>query len=472
MRMKRLEFGDSLSGLLIDGVDGTPYVGATIRMTRERGITVEVPYLPDRGIGQFDHVQAWFRDQSPPANMLLATPEGTISLFDIVWGGHAETWGGTRTSIGTVSPTITIFGARPGDLASSLEMEELRSQLDGLNEWSRLSSVHSKNDTDGDNKVRTVEIHVQQNDGMTWRQGEATMAIRASWRYSIDADGYSRAVSVQDTAFIESRFDSGPMPFLDHFAEQRKVANLMVFLFGRPLSFREHNLRDELFATNTSKRPEVEVVSRYTYQERRAEVPSTKKLGRPLAHMAQIGVEGLEAWSENYETWKRFILPSAGVLDNPAKFLEDLVISTSMSIEAAGGLIGERPEERDTWSRSRKPYPTMATYVFRCLDLLDVRWPEPIADRVHLARAVANNYNDVKHFDRGDFPQHDESDVVSEVNRMIVRLLAIHLTGRGDELLASLRQHGGMHEIQQMLDAYGLSLDESGKWKRDDSPRG
>jgi hypothetical protein len=41
----------------------------------------------------------------------------------------------------------------------------------------------------------------------------------------------------------------------------------------------------------------------------------------------------------------------------------------------------------------------------------------------------------VKHYDRGDFPDHDESYVVSEVNQTIVRLLAIHITGRGDELL-------------------------------------
>ncbi|MFC0673021.1 ApeA N-terminal domain 1-containing protein [Brachybacterium hainanense] len=466
MQMKRLEFGDSLSGLLIDGVDGTPYVGATILMTQERGITVEVPYLPDPSIEQFNHVLTWFRDQSPPSNMLFATRDGTISLFDVVWSGQTETWDGSRTSVGTLRPTVTAFGVRPGPLEPPLVIEELRSRLDGLNEWSRLSCVEQKNGLNEANKVRSVEMHIQQNDGLTWRQGEVTMAIRAGWRYSTSEDGYNRLISLQDNAFIESSSDSGQMPFLDHLIEQRKVANLMVFLFGLPLSFREHNLRDELFATSTSKRPEIEVVSSYSYRERRNEVPTPKKLGRPLAHMAQIGSEGLEAWSENYETWKRFILPSAGALGNPASFLEDIIVSTSMSIEAAGVIIGERPGERETWSRARNPKPTTATYAFRCLDVLDAHWPDPIADRVSLARAVANNYNDVKHFDRGDFPQHDESHVVSEVNQMIVRLLAICLTGKEKELLTPYRRDGGFHEIQQMLDAYTLSLDKGGKWKR------
>ena len=461
--MKRLDFGDSLSGLLIDGVDGTPYVGATIRMTQERGVAVEVPYLPDPGIEQFSHVLTWFRDQKPPSNMLFATREGTVSLFDVTWSGQAETWGGSRTSVGTLRPTVSVFGMRRGPLESPLVMEELRSRLDGLNVWSRLSSLEQKHGLDEDSKVRSVEMHVEQNDGLTWRQGEAVMAIRAGWQYSTDEDGYSRLVSLQDNAFLESSFDSGPMPFLDHFVEQRKVANLMVFLFGRPLSFREHTLRDEHFATSASKRPEVEVVSRYSYQERRDKVPAKKDLGYPLAYLSQIGPEGLEAWSKNYETWNRFIQPSAGALGNVANFLEDLIVSTSMSIEAAGGIIGERPGERETWSRTR---PTMATYAFRCLDVLDVSWPDPIADRVSLARAVAKNYNDVKHFDRGDFPKHDESHVVSEVNQMIVRLLAICLTGKEEEILASYRRDGGFHELQQMLDAYALSLDEGGKWKR------
>jgi len=138
-----------------------------------------------------------------------------------------------------------------------------------------------------------------------------------------------------------------------------------------------------------------------------------------------------------------------------------------MSIEAAGSIVGERPGERATWSRARTPRPTTATNVYRCLDVLDVRWPERIRDRVGLARAVANNYNDVKHYDRGEFPDHDESYVVSEVNQMIVRLLAIHITGRDEELLAPYREGSALHKIEQVVDGFGLRVDENGVWHRD-----
>lgn len=472
MGMRRLEFDESLSGLLIDGVADTPYVGAAFQLTRSKGVTVEVPYLSSPGVAQFGHVQAWFNDQSPPINMLLLTPEGTISLFDVAWSGHSESWGGTRASIGSVRPALAVLGDRDGALTEPLVMAEMHSRLDGLNEWSRLSAVSSDSQTDEDGRIQSITMLLHRDDGITWQQGDAKMTIRAGWFHSPDQDGYDRNTTVDDNVHIESTFSSGPVPFWEHFVQQRKVANLMVFLFGRPLSFREHKLRDHLFASRMNggrihAHPLTEIISRHTYRERLSEIPTKKDLGHPIAHMAQIGTEGLATWSENYESWERFILPSVSVLGRSGRFIEDVVISTSMSIEAAGGILGERDGERETWSRGGTGRPTTATYAYRCLDALDVRWPERIGDRIGLSRAIANNYNAVKHYDRGDFPNHDESYVVSEVNQMIVRLLAMQITGRGEELLESYRNGSNLYEIKQVLDGYGLRVDETGRWHRD-----
>lgn len=472
MGMRRLEFGDSLSGLLVDGVADTPYVGAALHLARDTGVTVEVPYLSSPDVPQFGHVQTWFGDQSPPTNMLLLTPEGTVSLFDISWGGHSENWGGRRASIGSVRPALVVLGDRDGALADPLVMGEMHSRVDGLHEWSRLSAVSKDTQTDDEGRIQSVTMLLDRDDGITWLQGDATLTIRAGWLHAPEQNGYDRKATVYNNVHIESTFATGPVPFWDHFAEHRKVANLMVFLFGRPLSFREHKLRDDRFASRMMDgrvyaHPLTEIISRHTYRERRTEVPSKKELGRPIAHMSQIGADGLTTWSENYETWTRFILPSVSVLGRTARFIEDVVVSTSMSIEAAGEILAERPGERVTWSQGRSPRPTTATYVYRCLDVLNVRWPERIRDRVGLSRAITNNYNDVKHYDRGDFPGHDESYVVGEVNQMIVRLLAIHITGRGETLLSSYREGNGLYEIEQALDGYGLRVDETGRWHRD-----
>ena len=296
--------------------------------------------------------------------MLLLTPKGTISLFDIAWSGHSENWGGTRASIGSVRPALAVLGDRDGALADPLVMSEMHSRLDGLNEWSRLSAVSSDSDTDEEGRIQSVTMLLHRDDGITWQQGDATMTIRAGWFHSPEQDGYDRKTTVDDNVHIESTFGSGPMPFWEHFVEQRKVANLMVFLFGRSLSFREHKLRDDLFASRMNDgriyaHPLTEIISRHTLRERRTNVPSKKNLGRPIAHLAQVGAEGLATWSENYDTWERFILPSVSVLGRTGRFIEDVVISTSMSIEAAGGILGERAGERVTWGRGRTPGPRL-----------------------------------------------------------------------------------------------------------------
>lgn len=468
MGVKQLEFGDSLSGLLVDGIKGTPYVGATIQMTRDKGVVVEVPYLPHEGTGQFDHVQSWFDSQTSPTNMRLLTHDGTISLFDIRWTGYSKVYAGTRASVGLLQPTLTVLGHRDGELTDELHVTEMHSWLDGLNTWSGLSSVQPDYKAQDRMRGKSMAIKLEGNSDFSWKQGSATMSLRAVWSEDREEDGYDRKMVIHNNVAIASTFDSEKASFHDHFAEHRKVAALMTFLFGRGLSFRKHSIRDDLFALRAGGQvystPLTEVISRGTYRERTREAPSSKQLRNPIADLQQIGVEGLERWASRYEQWQRFILPSENVLGREGAFLEDVITSTSMSMEAAGSIIGERSGEEAIWRKGKRP--TMATYVYRCLDVLDVRWPERLGDRIRLSHAVANSYNDIKHYDRGDLPELDEAHVVGEINKMIVRLLAVYVAGRADSILEPYRESDQFSHIWQLLDAYRLTIDENGKWIR------
>jgi len=66
--VEHLDFGDSLAGLLVDGVEATPYVGATLRLSHT-GVEVEIPYLPGFEVDQFAHVDDWFRRMKPQENL-------------------------------------------------------------------------------------------------------------------------------------------------------------------------------------------------------------------------------------------------------------------------------------------------------------------------------------------------------------------------------------------------------------------
>ena len=304
---------------------------------------------------------------------------------------------------------------------------------------------------------------------MQWRDADATLSLRAEWRVAECTDGYNRAVELSDNVVLESQFDDGPRSFFDHFIAQRKVASLLVFLYGQQISFREHKIQDERFASRMMggkvyNHPFVELISERTVRERFTPVPSRKELGRAIAHLHQIGPEGLSEWSTQYDSWSRFILPSAGVLSRTGAFIEDQVISTSMSLEAAGDIIGKRPGEGETYNgRGRR---TTATNIYRCLDLLQVGWGKYVASNIGLARAIANNYNDVKHADRGEFPDSDHTYLVSSINGLLVRLIALHLTGKGDELLEPYRTGDELWDLQQRFDSLRVRVTEEGAWEQ------
>ena len=86
----------------------------------------------------------------------------------------------------------------------------------------------------------------------------------------------------------------------------------------------------------TYNHPLTELISWHTYREKTRDVPSRKKLGKPLANIAQIGTEGLTSWSDSYEKWERFILPSVSVLNQTERFIKNIVTSASMTLEVAG----------------------------------------------------------------------------------------------------------------------------------------
>lgn len=463
MALEKLEFGDSVAGLLINGVDDTPYMGATMHMRSPRGVSVEIPYL--RG-GQFKHVEEWFDKQSPPGNMEMLTAEGAVSFFDVEWMGHTQN-SGRRAALGKLRPQETVLSSRDGKLADPLVVQVARSRIDGLNRWIREESITDRPVSDDNSKLRKLGLEVERVVAAVWTQGDATLTLHTDWRVESKEDAAERSRVIHDNFVLDSEFTMGPRPFWDHLVEQRKLANLVVFVFGRSISFRRHKVQDDRFTARLMggkvyNHPFVELISAETVRERARPIQSTEQFGRPLASLAAIGPDGLSAWAASYTRWERFILPAISALSRSDAFAEEAVTMTSMALEAAGSIIGEREGERATY-RSRGK--TTATYVYRCLHVLRIGWGPYISSDAALAWAIANNYNGVKHYDRGDLPPGEQTLVLAQVGSLIARLLALHLTGKGDELLKGYRDGNELWPVQQEFDSYGVRIVEGGKWE-------
>ncbi|QDB78266.1 hypothetical protein FE251_01905 [Georgenia wutianyii] len=462
MSLESLRAGHPVAALIVDGAPETPFVAATLAVSAS-GIDLDIPFLDARSVSGFEHVDGW-RRTGVPQSLQLLVPGAKVSLFDLRYAG--ENLPSEGASILMVRATEAVLAGRDGPVSDPLEVETVRSRLDGLNGWSQVTAVTTDRAVDAESRVYRLTVVAETGDGVVWRQGDAEMALQAHWRTDNPGVGDERALLIADDVTLETTFAS-PRPFRDHLVEQRKIANLMVFIYGRSMSFRQHKVRDERFPARLLSGeiydiPYVELVSARTLGEAASEPPTREDLARPLALLPAIGVGGLTRWAEVYDEWKRFILPAVNSLARRGALIEEVVMSTSTAIEAAGRKIGKCDGEEGTYSSRGKE--TTATYSYRCLKVLDLPWGDYVMSLRGLAQAMADNYNELKHEDRGDFPDPRQSYLIGLVNKWVVRLLALRLTG-SDHLIEPHRSSGALWHITQAFEANHLRTLESGEWE-------
>jgi len=470
MAVEKLPFGKSLAGLLIDGVEDTPYAGCTLRMIEPSGAFIDVPYIQGDETGQFAPVSAWFSTRTPPPNMALRTDEGEVSLFDIQWSGHSEKTGHS-VSLGKLRPTEIVLWQREAALEEPLLVSEVRSHIDGLKEWSRFTAIKQDTESNEEGLTRKLIVEVESVAKVTWQQGGATLTLQTDWRTANPEGSDDGSFNIFEWVVLDSKFEQ-PQSFFDHLVEQRKVVHLLILVFGKGIHFRKHRVRDDTFAQRLMNgdfinNPFVELISRRTVHEY-AETPPTKKdLQQPIFRLGQVGEEGMRVWGEEYETWKRFILPAASILSRRGVFVEDIIISLSVSLESAGHVLGVCEGEEETYFRER---PTMATYVYRALQAIDVDWGDRVESIVGLARATVSSYNATKHFNKGEMPDSDQSYIISQVLRKVTRLLTAHIIDPSGELMKDVKEGANLWRVHEMLEAHELRISDDGKWHTEPKP--
>lgn len=458
MGINHLEFGDSVTGLLADSL--SPRTAGTLFVRQNEGMHVEIPYLAEGEPAHFGHVAAWFHNQDPPRNLTLQSRDGFVSLFGLRWDGGTRNLN-TDFGHGVLRPEVVVLSARDGDANDDLVVDELTSNVDGLNRWSGMTSLtESSTFQDGH---REMAFRLNGFEEVSWRQGKATLSLVPDWRAETRLAGNDRGSTIQDMVGLRSTFDDGPRPVLDHLTEQQKVLRLLTLLFGLPISFRRHLVRDSRFTVPTASgrtTAQVELLTSWTIGEYEQPEPEAEALAKVFAGFTQVGTAGLEAWAANFESWTRFILPAVSVVGGRKRRIEDNVISTSIALEAAGRILGKRNGEQATYSQSGRQ--TVSTDIYRVLDRLQLDWSGIASSPVALSRLIADTYNGIKHFDRGELPSHAHAFLVSEINQHLVRAFALTLIGEDDAQLQWVRDANSRWQIAAWFRELHVELTEDG----------
>ncbi|MFX1820959.1 hypothetical protein PV768_14280 [Pseudarthrobacter sp. CC4] len=461
MNNKRFTMGDTAPGLVIDNVEDTPYVTGMLSFGELKGVSLLVPFV--NNTPQFAAVKGWVRDGRPPSNLQLLTDRGRFTLYGCRTSGSSLNMGGQGFSTVRITPQEVVYKDRDGDFDDALEVTELRSRIDGLTEWTDMGATSYSLVADEKNRAQKINVEVQSPPPLVWQHGDVTFELSTNWAVDDEKPGFR----VREWVCLTTKFETS-RPCAEHFAEQRKIAALLTLMYGQAAVFRHHEIRDERFNAKvlTGKVVDVpffEMVSEDTVSDYWRPLPGEMK--HPLATASDVGVEGLQRWLEGFDQWERVIHPGAGTLRRPESYVEDHIVNASVSLEAAGHLIGEVEGERESWStRGKRSYPTTATYVFRALAAVNLDWFDVAASRLALARAIANNYNDVKHPERGPMPPAEHTYVAGKIALLVVRLLALRLMEPDMDLIKAFGEDWKFNQFKQQIVGMDVYADASGRF--------
>lgn len=461
LKKQTLAMGDTIPGLVIDNVAETPYVTGMLSFEELKGVSLLVPFV--NRIPQFAAVQGWTRDGRPPSNLQLLTDRGRFTLYGCRTSASTVNWGGQGFSTVRITPQEIVYKDRDGDFDDALEVTELRSRIDGLTEWTHMNATSYSVAADEKNRAKKINVEVESPPSLAWRHGDVTFELSTDWAVSGEEQP---GFSVREWVYLTTKFETS-RPCAEHFVEQRKIAALLTLMYGQPALFRRHEIRDERFNSKvlTGKVVDVpffEMLSEDTVSDYWR--PPTVGMKHPLATASDVGAAGLQRWAESFEEWERVIQPAAGTLRRPESYVEDHIVNASVSLEAAGHLIGEVEGERESWTRGSRSRPTTSTYVFRAISAVDLDWSDVAVSRLALARAIANNYNDVKHPKRGPMPPADYTYVAGKIALLIVRLLALRLMCPDMELVKAFGEDWKFDQLKQQIVRMGIYAGDDGKF--------
>ncbi|MEV4624895.1 hypothetical protein AB0J90_01205 [Micromonospora sp. NPDC049523] len=463
MANRSLDVGVKHSGIFIHSEnESAPFVVGTLWLDENRGVIAEIPYISSAS-DQFETPTRWFRVRKPPANLVFRTEDLEISLFGCTF---SRAMSGSHLNIGGLRAREAVLHERIGEIDDPLTISVLGSQMDGLADWTRLSSVSWGSEwiQDEHGGRRRLNYTIERQDGLTWYQGEARMTLTSHWGPNDDTRS---GIHLDDVVVLLSKFRT-PRPVADHLAEHRKFRDLLSLIYGTGAHFRKHEIRDRGFPFQTLDgkihgAENHQVICAATIQDHYRPESSRNAHNFPILSISDVSSSTLSEWAMRYHDWRRLILPVAGVLRRSGLLVEEIVINTSMSIEAIGQKLGRMPNEQATYG-SGANRPTTATYYYRTaravgLDTSPISCPD-----AELSRALADIYNTIKHPDRGDFPNPIVTHFAGRIMLLLARLALMKLLLPDGAAVDRFVKSWTVRRVFEDMERNSVTVDASGRF--------
>lgn len=449
-----LEPGDVRVGHLFDGINSDfPDQTATLIFEETRGATLIVPYIWESEGGsnpQYLKTQKWFELQGGtlPKTLVFEDDKGAITFTGAYPSG--QEFG--QFPCGRVGARALIFG-RPRTYQEEYYLKEFQSTIDGLEEFARFSPVLHKDEMT-DEGLRQTSLVINAKEFVEWEHGNFTYSIRSNVTWHATQ---GRSFVIDNSEPCISTISDAGATIDEHLRAQRAVRALLILVHGKNIAWRSHKIKDDEFplwmmdGSNLGASPVV-VQIEGLFTQNQLPLPNSKSFVLPALRLADVGSEGMQKWIQLFEneSFLHAVQPAVEVINGATKFLEPQLMMLAISLDRFGYfLYGD--------SGRRKMY----TNILKCLDEVDVEWPE-IGSRIGIAKAISKINNDLKHPDREEYPDIEALAAITKISEIIVRLQIFDLLEVDSNLKIEFMRHNAVRQVIHLFTSQGIQISDSG----------
>ena len=404
-----LNVGDTRIGHLIDGREDTPWAACSLSSHPVLGPVLTIPFV--HGEPQFTVVQGWAYDHpSVPRSLIFQDDRGGIVLT----GLRFHSTGGDDFAYAQITVSAALLEL-PIRMRETYPIGEMRSELDTLTAFTRLSAISVTRAVDGSrDTVEDVSREVAR-----WRYGGFTFAIDVLTAPTPSSGDLSYAVETRTV--VRSHIAAGATAE-QHLAAQLPLRSLLILLSGDAVYWRRHEVSDRTLPLRTlsgptNYHPFVDAVLARTVED--VQQPQPERTAAPVMTLERVKPAGLHRWfklSAVPQFW-RAINPLAEMI-NQRRMLRDLqVLTVASALESLGYYL--KPGRRN-----------IKEHIQVCVDAAGGDWSLFGGSKL-VSAAIGNTYNDLKHPDRLTPPTQAHMQLVATLGLAIVRLVVFDLLGIG-----------------------------------------
>lgn len=280
----------------------------------------------------------------------------------------------------------------PRELLTNYSYRELRSRIDGLDEFVRARPVTLRDpDEDG-----VTHLRIDKPPSTKWEHDGFTYELSALTPWELDG---GEAFNVATHATITTTREAGATG-AEHLSAQWPVRALLLLLHGTSLAWRSHEIRDHQYPFMMMSGEEAGLAwtpirLRRTDRDIYLPLATEQSVGLPLLHLQQLRAEGMQRWLQLYsdDAFARAVDPVVEVLNGASSFYEIRVLMTALGLDAMGYY-------HDPDYKHGRP---IAEQIKRCVTFSGLDW-SVVGSADGIGPFLARINNDLKHPDRDKRP--------------------------------------------------------------------